>query len=87
MGKKVIIYARHSMNQEILEESVESLKTLAEDLGEKEYEVYSEVAKLQKDGFTPEFSKVVEMIGDDKSGLFALDKELGARTFVAPVIG
>ena len=66
MGKKVIIYARHSMNQEILEESVESLKKLAEDLGEKEYEVYSEVAKLQKDGFTPEFSKVVEMIGDDK---------------------
>ena len=29
----------------------------------------------------------LEMIGDDKSGLFALDKELGARTFVAPVIG
>ena len=29
----------------------------------------------------------LEMIGDDKSGLFALDKELGARTFVAPIIG
>ena len=29
----------------------------------------------------------LEMIGDDKSGLFALDKELGARTFVVPVIG
>ena len=29
----------------------------------------------------------LEMIGDDKSGLFALDKELGARTFIAPVIG
>ena len=28
----------------------------------------------------------LELIGDDKSGLFALDKELGARTFVAPVI-
>ena len=29
----------------------------------------------------------LEMIGDDKSGLFALDKELATRTFVAPVIG
>lgn len=29
----------------------------------------------------------LEMIGNDKSGLFALDKELGARTFIAPVIG
>ncbi|MBR5304429.1 MAG: ferritin [Candidatus Gastranaerophilales bacterium] len=29
----------------------------------------------------------LEMIGDDKSGLFALDKELGGRTFVAPIIG
>ena len=29
----------------------------------------------------------LEMIGEDKSGLFALDKELGARTFVAPIIG
>ena len=29
----------------------------------------------------------LELIGDDKSGLFALDKELGARTFVAPIIG
>jgi ferritin len=29
----------------------------------------------------------LEMIGDDKSGLFALHKELGARTFVAPIIG
>ena len=29
----------------------------------------------------------LEKIGDDKSGLFALDKELATRTFVAPVIG
>ncbi|MBQ2984283.1 MAG: ferritin [Candidatus Gastranaerophilales bacterium] len=29
----------------------------------------------------------LELIGDDKSGLFALDKELATRTFVAPVIG
>jgi len=29
----------------------------------------------------------LELIGDDKSGLFALDKELAQRTFVAPVIG
>lgn len=29
----------------------------------------------------------LEMINDDKSGLFALDKELATRTFVAPVIG
>ena len=29
----------------------------------------------------------LEMIGDDKSGLFALDKELATRTFVQPVIG
>ena len=29
----------------------------------------------------------LEMIGDDKSGLFALDKELATRTFVAPIIG
>ena len=29
----------------------------------------------------------LEMIGDDKNGLFALDKELATRTFVAPVIG
>ncbi len=29
----------------------------------------------------------LKMIGDDKNGLFALDKELAARTFVAPVIG
>ncbi len=29
----------------------------------------------------------LEMIGDDKSGLFALDKELATRVFNAPVIG
>ncbi len=29
----------------------------------------------------------LELIGDDKTALFALDKELAARTFVAPVIG
>jgi ferritin len=29
----------------------------------------------------------LELIGEDKSGLFALDKELATRTFVAPVIG
>ncbi len=29
----------------------------------------------------------LEMIGDDKSALFALDKELSTRVFVAPVIG
>ena len=29
----------------------------------------------------------LELIGDDKSGLFALDKELATRTFIAPVIG
>lgn len=29
----------------------------------------------------------LEMIGEDKNGLLALDKELAARTFVAPVIG
>ena len=29
----------------------------------------------------------LEMIGDDKSGLFALDKELATRAFVQPVIG
>ena len=29
----------------------------------------------------------LELIGDDKSGLYALDKELATRTFVAPVIG
>lgn len=29
----------------------------------------------------------LELIKDDKSALFALDKELAARTFVAPVIG
>lgn len=29
----------------------------------------------------------LELIGDDKSALFALDKELATRTFVAPVIG
>ncbi len=29
----------------------------------------------------------LELIGDDKNGLFALDKELATRTFVAPVIG
>lgn len=29
----------------------------------------------------------LELIGDDRSALFALDKELSARTFVAPVIG
>ena len=29
----------------------------------------------------------LEMIGEDKSGLFALDKELATRTFVQPVIG
>ncbi len=29
----------------------------------------------------------LELIGEDKNGLFALDKELATRTFVAPVIG
>lgn len=29
----------------------------------------------------------LEMIGDDKQGLLALDKELAQRTFVQPVIG
>ena len=29
----------------------------------------------------------LELIGDDKNALFALDKELSTRTFVAPVIG
>ena len=29
----------------------------------------------------------LEMIGNDKTGLFALDKELATRTFVQPVIG
>ena len=29
----------------------------------------------------------LELIGDDKTALFALDKELATRTFVAPVIG
>lgn len=29
----------------------------------------------------------LELIGDDKSGLFALDKELMGRTFTPPVIG
>lgn len=29
----------------------------------------------------------LELIGDDKNALFALDKELLTRTFVAPVIG
>ena len=29
----------------------------------------------------------LRMIGDDKNGLLALDKELSTRTFVAPVIG
>ncbi|MBQ8762404.1 MAG: ferritin [Clostridia bacterium] len=29
----------------------------------------------------------LELIGDDKNGLFALDKELATRTFVQPVIG
>ena len=29
----------------------------------------------------------LELIGEDKNGLFALDKELSTRTFVAPVIG
>ena len=29
----------------------------------------------------------LKMIGDDKNGLLALDKELATRTFVAPVIG
>ena len=66
MEKKVIIYARHSTDKEMLDKSVEDLKKLAEDLGEKEYEVYSEVAKLPKDDFAPEFSKVIEMIGNDK---------------------
>ena len=29
----------------------------------------------------------LELIGDDKSGLFALDKELATRVFNPPVIG
>ena len=29
----------------------------------------------------------LKMIGDDKHALYALDKELAARTFVQPVIG
>ncbi len=29
----------------------------------------------------------LKLIGDDKKALFMLDKELAARTFVAPVIG
>ena len=29
----------------------------------------------------------LELIGDDKTALFALDKELATRTFVAPIIG
>ncbi len=29
----------------------------------------------------------LELIGDDKQGLFALDKELGARVFNPPIIG
>ena len=29
----------------------------------------------------------LELIGDDKNGLFALDEELATRTFVQPVIG
>ena len=66
MEKKVIIYARHSMNKEILEESVMQLKELAESMGENEYEIYSEIATLSKDIFAPEFSKVIEMIKDNK---------------------
>lgn len=66
MEKKIIIYARHSADKEALDKSVEELKKLAEELGESEYEVYSEVAILPKDGFTPEFSKVHQMIIDDE---------------------
>ena len=62
MEKKVIIYARHSMSVEMLNKSVEKLKNLAESMGEKEYEIYSEVAKLPKGQFAPEFLKVYQMI-------------------------
>lgn len=74
MNKKVIIYARHSMDKEMLDKSVEKLKKLAENLGEREYEVYSEVAPLPKESFAPEFSKVVEMIDSDKvSKIFTIN--------------
>lgn len=66
MNKKVIIYARHSMSEEMLEKSIEQLKELAESLGEKDYEIYSEVAKLPKEQFAPEFSKVYQMIVNDE---------------------
>ena len=66
MEKKVIVYTRHSMDKEMLDKSVEKLKKLVEKLGEMEYEVYSEITTLPKDGFTPEFSKIVQMIMDGK---------------------
>ena len=66
MEKKVIIYARHSMDKEMLDKSVENLKKLVEESGENDYEIYREVATLPKDGFAPEFSKVIEMIDKDK---------------------
>ena len=66
MNKKVIIYARHSLDKEMLKKSVTQLKKLAESMGEKEYEIYSEVAKLPEDNFTPEFSKIIQMIEDGK---------------------
>ena len=66
MEKKVIIYARHSMDKEMLDKSVENLKKLVEESGENKYEIYSEVEKLPKDGFAPKFSKVVEMIEESR---------------------
>ena len=66
MEKKVIVYARHSIDKEMLDKSVEDLKKLVEESGENEYEIYSEVEKLPKGGFAPEFSKVVKMIEESK---------------------
>ena len=43
--------------------------------------------QVEEEAGAGEILAQLELIGADKNGLFALDKELAQRTFVAPVIG